>query len=89
MVFEGKVDAMLLGFGQALLNGIDAPFETVFHSVPGQNGFFPAQFHQVVEVAGRSPAPRIKPDGRDAHFVSEPDAFFGVLDIFFAGGGIG
>ena len=54
-----------------------------------QNGFFTAQFHQVIEVTGRSPASRIEPDGGDAHFVSEPDAFLGVLDVFFAGCGIG
>ena len=43
----------------------------------------------MVEVTGGAPASRIEPDGGDAHFVSEPDAFFGVLDIFFAGVGIG
>ena len=89
VVLEGEVNPALLGLGQALLDRIDAPLESFVHGMPGQNRFLSPQFHEVIEVTGRAPASGVQTDGGDAHLVSEPDAFLGVLDIFFAGCGIG
>ena len=89
MILESQMDAMLLGLGQALLDGIDAPLETFVEGVPGEDRFLSTQFHEVIEVAGGSPATRVEPDGRYPHLVRESDAFFGVLDVLLAGAGIG
>ena len=35
VVFEGEVDAVLLGLGQAFFDGVDAPFETFVFGVAG------------------------------------------------------
>src|SRR5206468_565301 len=74
-------DAAMLGFGDALLDALEAPFETIILGVTGQNRLDAARFHQLVEILDRVPPPGVEPDARHTQFVGDLEALVCVLDL--------
>ena len=89
VVLQRKHHAALGGLGQAFLDRVDAPLESLVQRVARQQRFLAAQLHQLVERLHRAPTAGVESDARDAHAVSQVDALLRVLDVFIAHGGIG
>ncbi len=89
MVFQRKHHAALGGLGQAFLDRVDAPLESVVQRVARQQRLLAAQLHQLVERLHRAPTAGVEPDARDAHAVCQVDALLRVLNVFVAHSGIG
>jgi hypothetical protein len=89
VVFEAEQDAALGGFGEARLDAVDAPLETLVLGMTWEDGFLAAGFHELIERADGVPASGVEADAGDAEFVGDFDAFMGVFDLLPAVFGVG
>ncbi len=89
MILKSEHDAAFGGLVDAFPDGIDAPIQAVFLGVSREHRFFAAGGHEIVEGGDGIPTPGIEADAGDTEFVSDLDAFVGVIDLLGAVFGFG
>ncbi len=88
MVFEGEVHSAFLSLGEALLDAVDAPAETIVLGIALQDRFLATQFHQARKALHRTPTSGVQAYAGNTHLVSQLDALLCVLHIALTGLGI-
>src|ERR1043165_6762566 len=89
MIFQSEDDTALLSFGDAFLNALDAPFEAIIFSMAWKDWFNAEGFHEIVEIFDRVPTAGIESNTWHSEFISNLDAFVGVIDLLLAFRNIG
>src|SRR5690242_3827472 len=84
MVFERQDHAALLGFGDALFNAFDAPFEPFILGMTWENRLDASRLHQVIKIFNRIPTTRIKANTGYPQLVGNLDTFMGMLNVFLS-----
>src|ERR1043166_446080 len=82
MVFQRHHHPALFGFGDAFLDALDAPLESIILRMAGQDRLDPTRLHQVIETLDCAPAAGVEADAGYSQFVGDLQALVSMLDLF-------